>query len=162
MFISLAQICLIAMMQVLHPFYVSVVEIQHNTKEKSVEISVRIFTEDLEQVLKKQNGSLIDLSKASNKAIADKAIHQYILSKLQIQIDGKPLVMNYLGFEIQQESIWCYFEVPNIHSVKKIDVTCNLLYEWQEQQINIIHAKANGIEKSFKLDNPNTQTSFEF
>ena len=162
MFTSLAQLCFIVLLNVLHPFYVSVIDINHNAKERSVEVSIKVFSDDLETVLKKQGGTLIDLSKPGSKPIADKAINQYIQSKLQIQIDGKALSLNYIGYEIQEESVWCYFESPNINSVKKINVRCSLLYEWQQQQINIIHTKVNGIEKSFKLDNPNTQAGFEY
>ncbi|MBN8836258.1 MAG: hypothetical protein J0I09_03285 [Sphingobacteriia bacterium] len=162
MFTSLAQLCFIVLLNVLHPFYVSVIDINHNAKERSVEVSIKVFSDDLETVLKKQGGTLIDLSKPGSKPIADKAINQYIQSKLQIQIDGKALSLNYIGYEIQEESVWCYFESPNINSVKKINVRCSLLYEWQQQQINIIHTKVNGMEKSFKLDNPNTQAGFEY
>jgi len=81
---------------------------------------------------------------------------------MQLKVDGKPVQLNYLGFEIQQESAWCYFEITGIPSFKKLDVNCNLLYEWQAQQMNIFHVKENGTEKSYKLDNPKTQAVFEF
>ena len=33
----------------LHPFHVSVVEIEHNAEDKSLEISCKIFTDDFEK-----------------------------------------------------------------------------------------------------------------
>ena len=35
-----------------HPIYVSVTEIQHNAKDKTLEISCKIFTSDFEAILK--------------------------------------------------------------------------------------------------------------
>jgi hypothetical protein len=70
--------------------------------------------------------------------------------------------MNYIGHEIQMESVWVYAEVPKITSLKKLEVTCNLLYDFKDLQSNIIHVKANGEEKSYKLDYPKNTTSFEF
>ena len=35
----------------LHPFHVSVVEINHNATDKTLEISCKIFTDDFEKVL---------------------------------------------------------------------------------------------------------------
>ena len=50
---------LIALM---HPFYVSVIDINHNNKEASLEISVRTFTTDLENRLEKEYNVKLDLS----------------------------------------------------------------------------------------------------
>jgi hypothetical protein len=42
---------LTSLLAVLHPFFVSVIDITHNPKERSIEMSVRIFNEDLEKTL---------------------------------------------------------------------------------------------------------------
>jgi hypothetical protein len=145
-----------------HPFFVSVVQIDQNTKEKSLEVSVRIFAEDLEATLKKFGNAKIDLQHPTDKAVVDKLITTYIQSKLQLKVDGKPVTMHYIGYEQRLESIWVYLEVDNVSSLKKLDVNCNLLYEFEQKQSNIIHVKAAGSDKSFKLDNPKASTSFEF
>jgi hypothetical protein len=147
---------------VLHPFFVSVIEINHNAKEKSVEMSMRIFTDDFEGALKKYGNTKIDLANPVNKESLDKLIVNYTKQKLQIQIDNKPANLQYVGFEIKKESVWVYFEIDNVAAIKKIDIYCNLLYEFQAQQMNIFHVNANGKEKSYKLDNPATKTSFDF
>lgn len=41
---------LITYFAAMHPFYVSVIDLHHNAKEKMVEVSIRIFTDDLEQI----------------------------------------------------------------------------------------------------------------
>jgi hypothetical protein len=145
-----------------HPFFVSVVQIDQNTNEKSLEVSVRIFAEDLEATLKKFGNAKIDLQHPTDKAVVDKLITTYIQSKLQLKVDGKPVTMHYIGYEQRLESIWVYLEVDNVSSLKKLDVNCSLLYEFEQKQSNIIHVKAAGSDKSFKLDNPKASTSFEF
>lgn len=147
---------------VLHPFFVSVIELNHNPKEKSVEISMRIFTDDLEATLKKFSNTKIDLANAANKESLDKIIVNYVNQKMHIQIDGKSAKLEYVGYEIKKESVWLYFEIDNIATLKKVQVNCNLLYEYQEKQMNIFHVNANGKEKSYKLDNPSTIASFDF
>lgn len=146
-----------------HPFFVSVVQIDQNTKEKSLEVSVRIFAEDLEATLKKfGNNTKLDLQHPTDKAAVDKLVNTYLQTKLQLKVDGKPVTMHYIGFEQRLESIWVYLEVDNVTTLKKLDVNCNLLYEFEQKQSNIIHVKAAGSDKSFKLDNPKASTSFEF
>ncbi len=50
---SMFQWISLAFIALLHPFYVSVIEINHNTKDATAEISIRIFTQDLETTLQK-------------------------------------------------------------------------------------------------------------
>lgn len=45
----------------LHPFYVSVTEVAHNPKTKNLEISCKIFFNDLETALEKQSNSQLDI-----------------------------------------------------------------------------------------------------
>ena len=77
---------LTGMIAVLHPFFVSVIEINHNTKEATVEISVRIFTEDLEKTLQKYSTQKMDIINPTDKALLEKQISQYITQKLKLKI----------------------------------------------------------------------------
>jgi hypothetical protein len=146
----------------LHPLYISMVDINHNAKDKSLEISVRVFTEDLETTLQKQTTTKVDVTHPANKAFIDKLISTYVQKKLQLTVNGKPAPFNYVGYEIQDESVWAYFEIHNVPVLNKLNVNCSLLYDFQDRQMNIIHVKAKGSEKSYKLDNPKTTTEFNF
>jgi len=159
---SMVQWLTIAFIATLHPFYVSVIDINHNIKESVLEVSIRIFTPDLEQTLQKYTTTKMDIAAPKDPAFLDKQINKYIAQKIQLTINGQPVPMNYIGHEIQMESVWIYAEVPKITQLKKIDINCSLLYDYQNLQSNIFHVKSKGIEKSFKLDFPKTTTSFDF
>lgn len=146
----------------MHPFFVSVIEINHNTKEATVEISVRIFTEDLEKTLQQNNKGKVDMLNPPDKALLDKQIGDYLTQKLKLRINGKPVAMHYLGHEIQKESVWSYLEIPNIKSMKQLGINCTLLYDFEKMQSNIFHVKNMGEDKSYKLDYPQDQTIFNF
>lgn len=145
-----------------HPFYVSVIEIEHNESAATAEISIRIFTEDLEQTLRKQSNMPVDLVNPTNKTQADKQVSEYIRKKLHLTINGKPCNMQYLGYEIKQESIWCYFEIPQITQLKTLDADCNLLYEFVNVQTNIFHVKKGKSETTKKLDYPASRLTFSW
>lgn len=159
---SLVQWLSVAIISIFHPFYVSVVDINQNVKEATVEVSIRIFTPDLEQTLQKYSSSKVDIAHPSDKQLLEKQISNYINQKLQLKINNQAVTMQYVGHEIQMESVWIYFEIQKITQLKKLDINCNLLYDFQNLQSNIFHVKANGNEKSYKLDFPKTSTSFEF
>ena len=45
-----------------HPFYISVTEVAHNAKEKSLEVSCKIFADDMEAALSQQYKMQVDLA----------------------------------------------------------------------------------------------------
>lgn len=153
---------IVSLFSILHPLYVSIIEMNQNPKDKTVEISVHIFTDDFEATLKKYTWGKVDLLNPKEKIAMDKLVSNYICNRLKVKVDGTNELLHYLGYEQQKESIWCYFEVQNIAYLKKVDVSCSLLYDYQEKQMNIFHVKVKGIEKSYKLDNPKTNAVFEF
>lgn len=145
-----------------HPFYVSVMEINHNAKDKSLEVSCKVFADDLEEVLKKNYKQAADLSNGKQQAQNDKLVSDYFLKHFSLSTDGKTATVQYIGYEKIKESIYCYFEVPNIASLKKLDLTNSILQDLNTDQINIMHVQINGSRKSYKLDYPNKHASFNF
>ena len=145
-----------------HPFYVSVIEVQHNAQDKTLEISCRIFSDDLEATLKKNFGTAVDLSAEKDKAGIDKMIPAYISRTLHLTVDGKPVALQYIGYEKDKESAYCYFEAAGVTAVKKMGIETSLLHDLTEDQINILHVTVNGKRQSSKLNFPQRASSFQF
>jgi hypothetical protein len=145
-----------------HPFYVSVTEIAQNSKENILEISCKMFTNDFESSLEKFSRLKIDLSDPKTKGTADKYISDYISKHLHLKIDNIPVILQWVGMEKEAEATWSYFQVNNVHAIKRIDISNSLLYESFSSEINIMHVSVNGNRKSTKLNNPDTEASFEF
>ena len=146
----------------IHPFYVSMTEVNHNAKDKTLEISVRIFTDDFETALHNNYKTKVDLNNSANVAEMNKLVNDYIQKHLQLQVDGKQVGLSFIGYEQQSESTWTYFEVKNVAGVKNIAIVNSLLHDYRKEQINMLHLKANNKEESYKLDYPATQAAFSF
>jgi phosphopantothenoylcysteine synthetase/decarboxylase len=145
-----------------HPIFMSVTEIEHNAKDKTLEISCKIFTDDFEKTLRQTYKGTVDLINPKDKAAMNKLVSDYVQAHLSLAVDGKKVALQFIGYEIQEEGVISYYQVNNIPSVKKIDVTDNILYEYKQEQIEIVHAIVGGNRKSTKLDNPADKYSFEF
>jgi hypothetical protein len=145
-----------------HPFYISVTELNHNAKDRIIEISCKMFADDLEQILEKDYKTTLDIASPKEKGIFDKLIPDYINHHLSIVLEGRPVTLSYIGYEKDKESAYCYFQVNDVASVKKIDIQNSILHDFNDTQINIIHVVVNGRRQSTKLDFPNTQASFSF
>ena len=145
-----------------HPLYITVTDIDHNAKDKTLEISCKMFTNDFEAALEKTTHGKVDLSDAKNKAITDKLIADYVIKHLIIKVDGRPVTLQFVGSEKEEDGTWSYFQVNNVPTVKKLEVNNNLLYESFSQEINLMHVSAGGVKKSTRLDCPAAAASFEF
>ena len=145
-----------------HPIFVSVTEIEHNAKDKTLEISCKIFTDDFEKTLRQTYKTYVDLLKPKDKNAMNKLVADYVQKHLLIKVDGKAAALQFLGYEQDEEGIVSYYQVNNIATVKKLDITDNILFEYKKEQLSIIHTTVNGNKKSTKLTNPEEKYSFEF
>lgn len=145
-----------------HPFHVSVIEVNHNATDKTLEISCKIFTDDFEKILAKNYKTKVDLINPADKAPMDSLVKKYILSHLSISANGKPVILHYLGFENDKEAAFGYIEVENVPVLNKINISTNLMYDQFEDQVNIMHVIVNGNRKSTKLNFPETEASLVF
>ena len=145
-----------------HPFYISVTEMSLNSKTKSLEISCKMFAEDIEDVLKQNYKVPVDLSNEKMLSQNNKLINNYILKHFSVNIDSKAAALKFVGFEKENESVYCYFEVLNVPAIQKIIVNNTILQDYKQEQINIMHVIVNGTRKSTKLDYPQNQASFSF
>ena len=134
----------------------------YNAKDKIVEISCKIFADDLEKVLSKSTGSKVNVSDQNNKSNNDKLITAYIAKHLQLKIDDKPVTIQFIGSEREEDVVWSYFQVNNIASVKKIEVMNDILYETFGSETNLMHVQVDGNRESKKVTNPESRLVFEF
>jgi hypothetical protein len=145
-----------------HPYHVSVVELEHNATDKTLEISCKIFTDDFEKVLAQNYKAKVDLINPPDRKAMDTLVRKYIQSHLSFKVDGRPVTFWYLGFEHDKEAIFGYIQVDNIPSVKKVEITNSLMHDMFRDQINLMHVKVGGERKSTKLDYPSVVATFEF
>ena len=145
-----------------HPIFVSVTEIEHNSKEKTLEVSCKIFTDDFEKTLRAEYKTHVDLLDEKVKPAMDKLVNDYVQRHLKIIVDGKIVSLKYLGFEKIEEGIYSYYQVDNVLNPKKIEVTDNVLLEYNTQQMNIVHVIVGGERKSAKLAGTDNKVTVQF
>ena len=145
-----------------HPVYMSVTEIDHNAKDQTLEISCKIFTDDFEKTLRLSYNKAVDLIHPSDKTAMNKLVSEYVQMHLTVKVDGKNTNLQFLGYEQQEEGIISYFQAGHISTVKRLDITDNLLYEYKDQQISLLHVTVNGSRKSTKLVNPEEKVILEW
>ena len=139
-----------------HPFYVSTTEIEYIPKSKEVGIAFKTFPDDMEETIRIFAGKKIDLS-SKNKSENNQLISNYLRQHLQIEINQSRKELNFLGYEIEKEAIWVYFNIQKVNSIKEMKIISDVMYEYKPEQTNIIHLNLKGNTISHKLTSPNKE-----
>ncbi|WP_316770902.1 DUF6702 family protein [Pedobacter frigiditerrae] len=145
-----------------HPLHVSTTEIEFNSKEKNLEISCRIYTDDFETVLAKQFKTKVDLNKPAMHKAMDELVKKYMNTNLQYKINGKNLTATYVGFERDNEATNVYLEIENVTSLQSLSLSNSILYDLFDDQMNILHAVKAGTRKSVRANYPNKGLNVTF
>lgn len=156
------QVLLISFFHFFHPFYVSVTEITQNPKTKTVQVSVRVFFDDFENALDHKYKAKLNILKPVDRKKVDLLIADYLQKHLQIKANQKPLLLKYIGYEIEEDAAWCYFETEKLGTIKNFDIRNDILFDEHDSQSNMVHVTLNGQRKSTKLDNPKAEARLTF
>jgi hypothetical protein len=151
-----------SVMRSLHPFHVSVTEINHNATDKTLEISCKLFTDDFEGVLAKNYKTKIDLINPPDKAVMDTLVKKYVLSHFSIRANGKAVKFSYIGYEHDKEAVYCYIEVTDMPVISRFDITNSIMYDYFDDQMNIMHVIVGGNRKSTRLNFPDKEAVINF
>lgn len=152
----------ISWLHLLHPFYVSMTEVQHNDKARRLEVSCKLYTNDLEATLEKNYRTQIDILQPQDRSRIEPLLQDYLQKHFQVQVDGKPLTFRFLGYEIEEDATWCYLEAVKVNQVRRLEVKNDLLFADYPTQINMLHVTVKGRRQSTKLGNPQSLATFRF
>ncbi|MEO9869011.1 DUF6702 family protein [Ekhidna sp.] len=148
--ISLA---LIFFQSLLHPFHVSVSDIKYKEDKKALQISTRIFLDDLELALQTYSGNeKLDIAKAEDWNFVKENLKPYILERLKLWDEkGEAYELNYIGAEIEDDVMWCYIEIEKVKKLKQVKVSNTILHEVWGDQENLVHFRAFDDVQSARL-----------
>ncbi len=147
----------------LHPIHISVTEINYNEKSKSLQITTRIFVDEIELGVRTQRKEPeLDILEPKNGVTTKQLLANYLHAHFKIKIDGKPAKINFLGHEKEDISFVCYLEIENIKKLKTIEVFNDIITEIHEDQSNLVHVTYKAPVKSARLTRENVSEVFTF
>lgn len=133
-----------------HPFHISICELAYDEESGSLQITSRIFQDDFEVALDHLTQSTGYFSQVGTDT-AKKQLQLYFDEHLKVMVDQKPLKHKLLGFEIEENVVWCYLEIEQVNSIEEISVQYSVLIDTFNDQINLAHIKYQGKVKSLKF-----------
>lgn len=134
-----------------HKYYVSVTEINIIESSGTIQISSRLFIDDLELAL--QNiyaDESITLSNADSETVRN-MMETYVKSHFKITANKEQIKLNYLGREYEDDVVYIYMEAEVLYEISSIKISNSILFETYKEQEHIIKTKTEKKSKSFIL-----------
>lgn len=144
----------------LHDFHASVTQMQYNAKTKAFEISVRVFTDDLEEALSRGAAAKVHLGPNDKN---DQIIEKYIRSHFGYVSPQKQIKsIDYVGHEPEVDANWLYLEMPYAEPFQGGLLKQNVLMEVFDDQVNMVNIQYQGQKKTFvfRKNQPIQEVSF--
>jgi hypothetical protein len=131
-----------------HPIHVSVCEINHNAQKSILEITLRIFSDDFEDVLEERTGVRTKLATPQELAVANDYIMDYIREKFVVVVNDTLKSLVLITKEYDEFATICKLYVPRVKVVNSMTITNEVMLHWFSDQVNVTHIDCNDELKS--------------
>lgn len=131
-----------------HAFHTSLTEMRYNTKSKGFEVSLRVFTDDLEKVLShdNQNKKIVIENNDSNDALVEQYVKKHFML---VNAKNQLKAIQYVGKEKEGDATWIYLEIPLNEAVSGLRLKNDVLIDMYDDQTNIVNVFVQDDKKSF-------------
>ena len=80
-----------------HKYYISLCEIEHNKAQKSVQITLGMFIDDIELTLNKNHKAILNVATESEFSAIDQYFEEYLNEHFIITINNEQKTYEYIG-----------------------------------------------------------------
>lgn len=133
----------------IHKYYISVTQIDFIENKQSVQITSRIFIDDMEKLLRDRYDEEITLSSKDEPKTVDLYIARYLKEKLRIKINNEVSEIVFIGKVYDADIVRCYLEIEGVKHIETFEVSNRVLFDVFEDQQNIVKTNINEKQKSF-------------
>lgn len=140
-----------------HRFYVGIYQVDFVPQKKRLEITTRIFMDDLNDALTKTYKKQTNIGDQKETPEDVTLMKKYLSDKFKIYLNGQLKAMNFHSHEQENNVIICYLTVKEVPKITKMEVENTILTELHDEQQNIIQFNNNGKKQNLLLSSSTTK-----
>lgn len=145
-----------------HKFYVGVFQIDYFKEKKYIQITARLFIDDLEKALQKKYSKHFYITTKDEIPDANKYIETYIKEQFLIKLNNKNQSLTMLTKEQEDNIVICYLKIPFSEKIKTFELTNTILTDIFSEQQNLVHLNNNSNKKTLLFTNSNNNQKINF
>jgi hypothetical protein len=132
-----------------HKFYMGIFQVNYAAEKKMIQITSRIFIDDLNNGLEKKYHKKTFVGTEKETQADIDLLKKYLADNFSIKINGQSKSITFLSKEVEAGDVLvCYSRIKDIDKFKTIEISNSVLVDWNAEQQNITHISAFGIKKS--------------
>lgn len=132
-----------------HKFYVGVFQVEYAAEKKMIQITSRIFVDDLNNALEKKYHKKTFVGTEKETPADLDLLKKYLAENFTIKINGQSKPITFLSKEVESDDVLiCYSRIKDIEKFKSIEISNTILVDWSSEQQNITHISAFGTKRS--------------
>ncbi len=122
-----------------HEFHLSNTEVRVNTIEQKVQVTSKIFIDDLELALEDFSSKKLKLFVENEATGLDSILNAYINANIQFDLSDSAISLNFIGKEMSDDlaAVWCYMEADYSDLKQEWKVSNTILRDQYEDQRNM-------------------------
>jgi len=143
-----------------HRFYASFSQVDMQSIKGTIEITHRIFTHDIEDLLRQYEGGTGELE----DDVIEKFLQEYIMQAFAIyDPTGAQIPLTWIAIEVTLNDIFVYQEAPLSEGQKSLVIVDRILMDLFDDQSNTVNLKLDGKVRShtFRQDSQMYRIAFD-
>ena len=131
-----------------HKFHLSFTQIAYNAQAKMVEITMRVFADDLESALSQRSGKAIKL----NHKDAATLVAAYLRETLELKgRNGQVKKLTWIGMEPKADVVFLYLKAKMPDGIAGAQLRQRVFFELFEDQVNQVLLKSGSAKSSLEF-----------
>lgn len=145
-----------------HKYYVAVFQVEHAVAKKQLQITGRIFIDDLDKALTIKYGKKFYLGTSKEIPESTETLKKYIADKISFKVNGKLATLSFFDREYEDDMLVLYYTAPAPKKVMSIEVRNTVLFELFREQQNMINTNIGKERKSLLLSYDTPQGTLNY
>lgn len=135
-----------------HEYYVSITEVVYVSEKQQLQLTTRVFTDDMEAYFNSQTNENIQLSPDHNPILIDALVERFFQNNFKVFFDNNKVEISYLGRQYQEDQMLIFAEVTELSPPTSYKIQNTILIPFRTKQQNIVRVKNNITQKSFLMN----------
>lgn len=134
-----------------HPVHVSVLNLEYNNSKPSIDMSLKVFTADLELAMAHNYNIALNLGKPNEIANSATRIETYLAATLGIKVNesvNAPVKLK--TKENDGDATRLYISIPVKTRIKNLEIKDMVFMDVYEDQTNLVIVVLNGKEQGYR------------
>lgn len=131
-----ATISILSLCSMNHEYYVTITEL--NLKNDTLQVAVKIFTDDLEQAIEQETGEGLFLDHSTSNEKALEVVSGYEGRHIKFSSDEQGIPITWIGIEYDADATWLYGFALLPKGTVVLEVKNDLMIDQHHEQQNII------------------------